>query len=467
MISKPTRALRATRPAPTGFDRRLIAPMVLGSVLNPINSSMIAVALVPIGIAFGAPPSETVWLVSALYLATAVGQPVIGRLVDMHGPRRLYLIGTALVGIAGVMGALAPSLDVLIAARVLLGFGTSAAYPAAMQLTRSEAERTGEDSPAGVLTGLAVSAQTVSVIGPTLGGFLIGVGGWRAIFTVNVPLSVACLVLGALRLPRMSKDKDTTGTRRDVDPPGMLLFAVMLVSLMMFLTAPKLSEWYLPLLSAAAAVAFARRELRVPEPFVDLRVLGGNLPLVTTYIRQFLGYTTSYAFLYGFTQWLEEGRGLHASAAGLVLLPLSVTALGVSTLTGRREAVRAKLLVGGVVQIAGCAVLFLVGSGSPVWLLLVVGAVLGVPQGLLGLAGQNALYRQAEPARIASAAGLLRTFMYLGALAASAATAAFFPHRADTPGLHGLALFMGIGSALLLAITLPDRSLRTLTPKTV
>ncbi|WP_416960338.1 MFS transporter [Streptomyces sp. Agncl-13] len=463
MIPKLTQARATTRPAPTGFDRRLIAPMVLGSVLNPINSSMIAVALVPIGIAFGAPPSQTVWLVSALYLATAVGQPVIGRLVDMYGPRRLYLIGTALVGIAGVMGALAPSLGVLIAARVLLGFGTSAAYPAAMQLTRSEAERTGKDSPAGVLTALAVSAQTVSVIGPTLGGFLIGVGGWRAIFTVNVPLSVVCLVLGALRLPRTSKEP--AGARRDVDPPGMLLFAVMLVSLMMFLTAPKLSEWYLPLLSAAAAVAFAKRELRVPEPFVDLRVLGGNLPLVTTYIRQFLGYTTSYAFLYGYTQWLEEGRGLHASAAGLVLLPLSVTALGVSSLTGRREAVRAKLLVGGAVQVVGCAALFLVGSGSPVWLLLAVGAVLGVPQGLLGLAGQNALYRQAEPARIASAAGLLRTFMYLGALAASAATAAFFPHRADTPGLHDLALFMAAGSALLLVITLPDRSLRTLSPR--
>lgn len=440
--------------------------MVLGSVLNPINSSMIAVALVPIGIAFGAPPSQTVWLVSALYLATAVGQPVIGRLVDMFGPRRLYLIGTALVGIAGLMGALAPSLGVLIAARVLLGFGTSAAYPAAMQLTRSEAERTGKDSPAGVLTALAVSAQTVSVIGPTLGGFLIGVGGWRAIFTVNVPLSVACLILGALRLPKTSKDKDTAGTRRDVDPPGMLLFAVMLVSLMMFLTAPNLSEWYLPVLSAAAAVAFAKRELRVPEPFVDLRVLGGNLPLVTTYIRQFLGYTTSYAFLYGYTQWLEEGRGLHASSAGLVLLPLSVTALGVSTITGRREAIRVKLLVGGAIQVVGCAGLFLVGSDSPVWLLLAVGAVLGIPQGLLGLAGQNALYRQAEPARIASAAGLLRTFMYLGALAASAATAAFFPHRADTPGLHDLALFMAIGSALLLVITLPDRSLRTLTPRT-
>src|SRR5437588_462872 len=80
--------------------------LVLVSMLNPINSSMIAVALVPIGTAFGALPSQTAWLVSALYLATAVGQPVIGRLVDTYGPRRLYLIGTALVGAAGVIAAL-------------------------------------------------------------------------------------------------------------------------------------------------------------------------------------------------------------------------------------------------------------------------------------------------------------------------------------------------------------------------
>ncbi|MEV6760363.1 hypothetical protein AB0N16_06880 [Streptomyces sp. NPDC051105] len=69
------------------------------------------------------------------------------------------------------------------------------------------------------------------------------------------------------------------------------------------------------------------------------------------------------------------------------------------------------------------------------------------------------------PGGLLIGAGLLRTFMYLGALGASAATAAFFPHRADTGGLHGLALFMLAGSALLLAITLPDRSLARLTPQ--
>src|SRR5438445_475399 len=73
----------------TGFDRRLLPPMMLGSVLNPINSTIIAVTLVPIGDALGAPPSQTAWLVSALYLATALGQPVVGRLIDIFGPRRL------------------------------------------------------------------------------------------------------------------------------------------------------------------------------------------------------------------------------------------------------------------------------------------------------------------------------------------------------------------------------------------
>ncbi|MFE4972417.1 MFS transporter [Kitasatospora sp. NPDC056651] len=481
------------RPAPDGgFDRRLIAPMVLGSVLNPINSSMIAVALVPVGAAFGAPPAETAWLVTALYLATAVGQPVIGRLVDTYGPRRLYLTGTALVGTAGLLGALAPSLGLLIAARVLLGLGTSAAYPAAMHLTRSEAERTGQSSPTGVLTVLAVANQTVAVVGPTLGGLLIGMGGWRTVFAVNVPLSLACLVLGTVRLPvaegrhgrpgRLGRpgrsgrsgrseptgspagtgSPDGTGRSDRLDHAGIALFAVLLLALMLFLMKPDPARWYLPLLAALAAAGFAVRERRARTPFIDLRALAGNRPLIATYLRQLLGCTAIYAFLYGYTQWLEEGRGLSATATGLVLLPLSLTALTVAGATGRRPAVRGKLLVGSGCQVAACAALLLVHAASPGVLLVAVGVLAGVSQGLIGLGTQTALYHQADQAAIASAAGLLRTFMYLGAMAASAATAAFFPHGATTGGLHHLALFMLGGAALLFLLTLPDRSLSRL-----
>ncbi|WBP90941.1 MFS transporter [Kitasatospora cathayae] len=439
-----------------GFNRRLLAPMVLGSVLNPINSSMIAVALVPVGTAFGAPPAETAWLVTALYLATAVGQPVIGRLVDTFGPRRLYLAGTAVVGLAGLVGALAPSFGLLIAARVLLGIGTSAAYPAAMHLTRSEAERTGRSDPSGVLTVLAVANQSIAVVGPTLGGLLIGIGGWRTMFAVNVPLSLACLALGAARLPVTAPRR---GSGERFDHAGIALFAVLLLTSMLFVMKPSAALWYLPVLALLAGVGFAVRETRARSPFIDLRALARNRPLIATYLRQVLGYTASYAFLYGYTQWLEEARGLSAASAGLVLLPLSLTALAVSGATGRSPAVRGKLLVGAVVQMAACAALLLAGSASPLVLLVAVGVSAGVPQGLIGLGNQTALYHQADPAAIASAAGLLRTFMYLGAMAASAANAAFFPRGATTGGLHRLALFMLGGSALLLLLTLPDRSL--------
>jgi MFS family permease len=434
------------------FDRRLIPPMILGSVLNPVNSSMIAVALIPIGMAFGAPPSRTAWLVSALYLATAVGQPVVGRLVDTYGPRRLYLVGTALAGIAGILGALAPSLGMLIVARVLLGFGTCAGYPAAMYLIRSESRRTGQDNPAGVLTALAVASQTIAVIGPTLGGLLIGLGGWRTIFLVNVPLSVACLVLGALRLPRTPVE---AGSGFDI--PGIALFAAMLTSLLLFLMSP--TQWYLLVPTVAAAVGFAVRELRVTEPFLDLRLLGGNLPLLATYGRTLLSFVVTYAFVYGYTQWLEQGRGLSASVTGLVLLPMFLAGIIVSSTTGRRKEVRGKLIVGGIVQIVACAMLLLLHAGSAFWLLIVLSVVVGVPQGLTNLANQNALYHQADPARMGSSAGLQRTFMYLGAIIAAAANGAFLSHGADTPGLHHLAVFMLVVAVLFLLVSLADRSL--------
>lgn len=465
MASKLLPLMRSLRPrraaAPGAFDRRLLAPMMLGSVLNPVNSSVISVSLVPIGAAFGAPPAQTAWLVSALYLATAIGQPVMGRLIDLYGPRRLFLAGTTLTGIAGVLGMLAPDLGVLIAARVLLGFGTCAGYPAAMYLIRSEADRTGHDSPARVLTALAVTTQTVAVIGPSLGGLLIGLGGWRTTLAVNIPLAAAGLALGARRLPRTPLPPRAQGRQATaaLDLPGMGLFAGMLLCLMLFLTHPSADAWYLPVLCAACATGFGRRELRVAQPFIDLRVLGGNLPLLATYTRALLAYVVSYAFLYGYTQWLEEGRGLSASQAGLVQLPLFAVGIIVSTVTGRRPEVRGKLQVGSAFQILGCVLLLFLGDRSAGWLLPAVGVAIGVPQGLNGLALQNAVYHQADPARIGSSAGLLRTFGYLGAIIASAANGLFFTRRADTAGLHHLALFLVVVAVLFLVVTVVDRSI--------
>ncbi|MGW7563056.1 MFS transporter [Streptomyces sp. NPDC054757] len=444
------------------FDRRLLPPMMLGSVLNPVNSTIISVALVPIGRALGAPASQTAWLVSALYLATSLGQPVVGRLIDIFGPRRLFLLSTGLVGVAGVAGTLAPSLGLLIFARVLLGFGTCAGYPAAMALVRSEAQRTGRDSPGGVLTALAVANQTIAVVGPLVGGLLIAAGGWRATFALNVPLAVAAVSLGLLRLP---KQTGTGGSpirghlAAQLDLPGMGLFAATLTSLLLFLMNLHLRDWYLLALAAAAGAAFAVRELRAATPFIDLRVLGGNSPLLATYGRALVAYVVAYGFLYGFSQWTEEGYGLTPFHAGLVQIPMFLMAIGVSVLSGRRTGVRGKLLVGAAGQIVACLVMLTLTGSSPLWMLLLVALVFGVPQGLNNLALQNSVYYQADPERTASSAGLLRTFAYIGSMVASSATATSFGQRAGTGGMHTLAWVMLGAGVLYLLLTAFDRTL--------
>lgn len=239
----------------------------------------------------------------------------------------------------------------------------------------------------------------------------------------------------------------------------MVLFAGTLIALLLFLMRPAADRWYLLVLTVLLAAGFTVRELRVVEPFIDLRLLRGNLPLVATYARALFGYVVSYAFLYGYTQWMEEGRGLTASQAGLAQLPLFATAIVVSTVTGRRAEVRGKLLVGAGCQLLACAGLLLLGDDSGVWMLLAIALLVGVPQGLNRLALQNSVYHQAQPERMGSSAGLLRTFGYLGAIVASAADGAFLTGRADTGGLHHLAWFMVAIAALFLVTTAADRSL--------
>jgi MFS family permease len=150
-------------PAVTGplehpFSWRFSAPLFIGSALNPINSSLIATALVPIAHGLAVSIGQTAELVIALYLASAIAQPTAGKAAEVFGPRRVFLTGSALVAVGGVLGGFAPNLVTLLISRVLIGLGTSCAYPTAMLLIRRRARDAGlEKPPGGVLGGLQMA----------------------------------------------------------------------------------------------------------------------------------------------------------------------------------------------------------------------------------------------------------------------------------------------------------------------
>ncbi|MFE5158028.1 MFS transporter [Streptomyces sp. NPDC056697] len=464
---------------PTGaadpFGPRLMAPLLIGSVLNPVNSTMIATGLVAIGHDFGVGAAQTAWLVASLYLASAVAQPAMGRLADLLGPRRVFLCGLLVVCAAGLVGALAPAFGWLIASRVLLGIGTSAAYPAAMALLRAQSVATGRETPRPVLGRLSLAALGSAAVGPVLGGVLTTTAGWRAIFAVNVPLALIGIALALLWLPRtrmasadgVDSTKSTDAGARTAggafDPLGIALFTGTLTTLMIFLMDLERPNWALLPVVLVLAAALTWWQLRRSRPFIDLRMIGRNRSLALTYLRHGTAYLVIYMVMYGYAQWLEEGHGYSASRAGLIMLPMSGAAAVCSLLGARTKGIYAPLVLAAVLLAAGSGVLLLADESTPLLALLLAAVLFGLPQGLSSTGNQAAVYAQAPPTSVGAAAGLQRTSQYLGAITAAGLIGLFYGQRATAAGLHGIAMVAGALSLAVLLLTATDRALRART----
>jgi len=454
--------MTASDKAPHGhFGFRFVAPLGLGSTLNPVNSTMISTALVPIAGDFHASVAQSGWLIAGLYLASAVAQPTMGRLADLFGPRRVYLVALVLVALSGLIGELAPSLGVLIGARVLLGIGTSGAYPSAMRLFRTQADRHGYKAPPRIAMGvLSLSAIASMAIGPVLGGVLTGAFGWHAIFLINLPLAA---VTAGLTLMWVPKDDPLPRNWRhlinEVDLTGITLFVAFLLSLMIFLMNLSHPLWWTLPIAVGFGAWLTLHSRRRRQPFIDVRMLARNAPLSVTYLRAGLVAMITYCVLYGFGQWLESGAHYTAAQAGLFTLPMSAVA-AVSSFTGARtKELRAPFVIAIGAAVIGCACLWFVDATSAAWWIAIAVIFFGPPQGMFSTATQAAIYMQAPASEIGTAAGLQRTATYIGAIAATSLLGLMYGARATDNGLHNLALAMGVVTAALFVFTLFDRTL--------
>ena len=435
------------------LSRGLVLTIAFGAVLQALNASTMAVAMVDIREHFHA-GSDASWLISGLYLATAVGSPTAGRLADLFGPRRVFLTSLGLTVVASVAAPLSPTLGWLIAFRVLLGIGTCAAFPAGISLLRQEADRLGMPLPAGALSVMAIGGQVMIAGGPVIGGVLVQYWGWPAIFLVNLPLGVVGLVLALVWLPRggvrVPGGRSALGR---LDLAGAGLFAAVIATLMLFLLSLSGRPWWwlLPVLAVLGAV-FVVFELRAAEPFVDVRMLGRNRALTGTYLRTALTYVAFYVMFFGFPMWLESGRGLAPGHVGFVVLPIALTAMVAVAGAGRllrRTGHWPVLLAGSVLLGLGGVLLTQVNSASAVVVLVAVAAVLGLPNGLNNIGNQTALYRQADAADAGIASGLYRTSQYVGANIAAAVIELCFAGAVGDPGMHRLGAVVAVISAVL------------------
>ncbi|SFF51292.1 Predicted arabinose efflux permease, MFS family [Curtobacterium sp. YR515] len=458
----------STDPGGSGFGPKLLVPVLVGPLLNPINTTMVSVALAPISRDLGIGAAQAIWLVAALYLASAIAQPTMGKLADRFGPKKVFLTGLVIVGIAGIVPEFLTGFGGAVFARVLIGIGTSSAYPAALTTLRQHSARIGKPTPPLVLGALSITSLVSAAAGPPLGGALIAAFGWHAIFLVNVPLAAFGIVVSALWLP---SDKLRPRTDEDLpvltalDPFGMLLMTGFVSALLVFLLDLSAGFWWLLGTAVVLLVALVLWELRAVRPFVDVRMLARNGALSRTYMRLFLVYLLAYTMTYGFSQWVQDVAGYSSDVAGYMQLPAAIVAGVASFLIARKTAVRGPLIVAAVVPIVGGLLLLLLHTGSPVFLLVLAPALFGVPQALASVSNQAALYRVVPAEYIGTAAGLSRTSVYIGAIGASSLIGGVFGQAPTTPDLHVLAWVI-VGVAVLLSVlTIADRALSRPLPR--
>lgn len=448
-------------PGPPGkpFGWRFISPLLLGSSLNPINSSMIATGLVGIGVDFHKGPGTTATLISVLYLCSAVMQPTMGKLATVFGARRVFLTGVAILLLGGVIGAAAPAFGFLVVSRALIGVGTSAAYPTAMALVRKRADELGTGVPSRVLGNFSIASQVTIVVGLPLGGVLAGAFGWRALFLVNVPLALLTLVCTLVGVPKEGRPQvERRSLATTVDVVGIALFAATIIGLLVFLSGiDQQPRWWLLAAALALGGALVGWERRAPKPLIDVRMLAHNPSVLRTYIRQTLVSLGTYTALYGLSQWMEGAAHYSASQVGLILLPLSGVSVVLARMVSNKGWVKVPLVLSGVCLVLTGVVMLTITHSSAVILLIGMSLLFGFANGFSGYANQATLYLQSSAKDIAVASGLYRTFTYFGAIFSSSLIAIAFGNTATDHGLHAVAFVIaGIG-ALTGLMALLDR----------
>ncbi|MDN4484020.1 MFS transporter [Demequina lignilytica] len=445
-----------------GFGARFALPVLTGPAMNPLNTTMIAVALVPIAEATGVTVAQVMWLVAGLYLVSSVGQPACGRLADIYGPRRVYLAGLTATAIGGIVPALWPTFTGVLVARLLIGLGTSAAYPSSMAQISAQSARLRREPPPILLSGLSMAALTSISIGPVLGGLLVHWFGWQSIFLVNVPVAIAVAVMTLRWLPRDdARVAPGTSVARAIDLPGMVLFTLTLTPTLVFLLDIDQHQWWLLAAPALAGPALIWHERRTERPFIDVRMLARNRALSRTYLRFFLSYVGIYLVTYSMTPWFQSARGLDADVTGLMMIPAAVVAFAANLIVARQPRPKRTLIIAAGVPLVGGVLVTAIHTGTPLAWVLAAIALFGIPQGLVSVTNQAVLYRQAPAGQIGTAAGLSRTALQMGAIAASVVIAGAVGDTPTDASLHTVGIVIAAVSAVVLVLVVADPGLRS------
>lgn len=433
----------------------LLLVVALATMLAPLNSTMIAVALPGIAADFGGGIGESSWLVVGYLVAMAAVQPVGGALGDRLGRRRIVLGALGASIVASVGAALAPSFATLIALRLGQALAGALAIPNAAALVREHVPAARRGAAYGVVGG---AAGLAAGLGPPLGGALVSLAGWRLIFAAGTLLGAAALLFAARTLAR---DAGAVRPGR-FDLLGSALLAGWLAAFVLAAGSLRASADALGALRSLAlalaalglAAGFIRRELHAERPVVRLDLLR-EPTFAAAALAVALGNLAMYCTLLAIPQFLALVERRSSAEVGAVLAALSVPMALLAPFAGRlADALgrRRVALAGCGLTLVGLAPLLGLGPGWPAWSLAGPLLLAGCGLALQAPAVQAAAIEAAPVEHAGMASGVFSTSRYLGSIVGSAALAALLGAGAAPSPTAFLAVFALVEAAALGAL---------------
>jgi EmrB/QacA subfamily drug resistance transporter len=400
-----------------------------GLFILMLDSTVVALALSSIRADLDASAEALQWVMNGYLLTIAVLVVTAGRLGDMFGRKRVFLVGMVLFAAGSILSGAAQGPEMLIGGRILQGVGAAPMLSLSLAIVCNAFPAAEQPRALGIWA--AVSAIALA-IGPVVGGALIALD-WRLIFWINLPVAALGLAIMIAAAP----ESTDPGAGTHIDLPGLLALSAGLTGVVLAMVQAR--AWSAGLIVAlalggvVALALFAWIEQRVRNPIVEF-ALFRNGPYFGASAAAFAVVGSYWAVMFFQPQYLQDARGHSALLSGLLILPVTAPMVFISPFSGRligRFGARGLMTAGMVFGTAGLVVLAQVGSGSSYAMVLAGYLLFGIAIGLVYAPMSTAAMAVMPAEKVGIASGVLAMDRIVaGSLALAATGAAFHALRA-------------------------------------
>jgi EmrB/QacA subfamily drug resistance transporter len=363
---------------------KIAGVVVLGAIMSILDITVVSIALPTFQDVFDATYATVAWTMTAYTLALATVIPLTGWAADRFGTKRLYLAALFLFTAGSVLCAMATSIEMLVAFRVLQGLGGGMLMPLGMTILTRAA---GPDRIGRLMALLGIPMLLGPISGPILGGWLIDIASWHWIFLINLPIGLAALVYSARVLP-----KDEPSTTERFDFTGMLLLSPGLALFLFGVSSiaeggegasfgPRV--WVSATVGVLLIVTFVFHALRTEKPLIDLRLFKNRrLTIATVSMFVFIIAFMGAGLL--FPSYFLQVRGETTLMAGLLIAPQGLGAMltmPVAGILADKVPIGRTVPVALLVMASGFFVFTQVGADTSYWVLCGALFVMGLGMG--------------------------------------------------------------------------------------